>query len=106
MCWIWLILAGIAEVGWACAMKYSAGLTAAMPTAVTLVCYLASALFLAFALKELPLSAAYAMWTGFGIIGTAVAGVVLFNEKLTASHLVCLTFIVMGIAGLKLLTEK
>lgn len=106
MCWIWLILAGIAEVSWACAMKYSDGLTAVMPTAVTLVCYLASALFLAFALKELPLSAAYAMWTGFGVIGTAVAGSMLFNEKLTLSHLICLALIIAGITGLKLLTEK
>ena len=49
MCWIWLLLAGIFEVGWACAMKYSDGLTAVIPTAITIISYLASAVFLAFA---------------------------------------------------------
>ncbi len=106
MCWIWLLLAGIFEVGWACAMKYSDGLTAVIPTAITIISYLASAVFLAFALKQMPLGTAYAMWTGFGIIGTAVAGAVMFNKKLTVFHHICLVFIIVGITGLKLLSEK
>ena len=65
--------------------------------------YAASAVFLALALRKLPLGTAYAMWTGMGIVGTAVLGVLLFQEKLSLPQLVCVLLIVIGIAGLKLL---
>ena len=72
MKWLLLVLAGILEVTWAVAMKYSEGFTRLVPSVITAVGYLASALFLSFALKELPLGTAYAMWTGFGIVGTTI----------------------------------
>lgn len=58
------------------------------------------------ALKQLPLGTAYAMWTGFGIVGTSILGIFLFNEKLSAAQVICLILIVIGIAGLKLLGAK
>ena len=106
MQWIMLVLAGIFEVTWACAMKYSDGFTEIMPTVITAVGYIASAVFLAVALKDLPLGTAYAMWTGFGIVGTSVLGVFLFQEKLTLPQIVCILLIVTGIVGLKLLGKK
>lgn len=69
MQWFMLILAGIFEVTWACAMKFSNGFTMLVPSIITVVGYFASTLFLAIALKQLPLGTAYAMWTGFGIVG-------------------------------------
>ncbi len=104
MHWMMLILAGIFEVAWAIAMKYSEGFTVVVPTIVTAVGYIASALFLSMALKHLPLGTAYAMWTGFGIIGTSVLGVFLFQEKLSLPQVICVIMIVAGIAGLKLLS--
>jgi quaternary ammonium compound-resistance protein SugE len=68
MKWIMLVLAGVLEVTWACAMKFSDGFTQLVPSIITAVGYIASALFLSLALKELPLGTAYAMWTGFGIV--------------------------------------
>ena len=65
MKWVLLALAGILEITWACAMKYSQGFTQVVPSIITAVSYIASAVFLSLALKELPLGAAYAMWTGF-----------------------------------------
>ena len=61
MQWIMLILAGVFEVTWACAMKYSNGFTVLLPSVITVVGYIASAVFLALALKHLPLGTAYAM---------------------------------------------
>ncbi len=106
MQWIMLILAGVFEVTWACAMKYSNGFTVIIPTVITIIGYLASAVFLALALKRLPLGTAYAMWTGFGIIGTTVLGVLLFNEKLSVPQVGCVILIVIGIVGLKLLSKE
>ena len=106
MQWIMLILAGVFEVTWACAMKYSNGFTVLLPSVITVVGYIASAVFLALALKHLPLGTAYAMWTGFGIVGTSVLGIFLFNEKLSVPQIVCVVLIVIGIAGLKLLSKE
>ena len=107
MKWIYLICAGVFEVGWAVAMNYSDGFSKVIPSIITAIGYLLSALFLSFALKELPLSTTYAMWTGFGIVGTTILGVILFNEKLTLPQCICLIMIVVGVVGLKLLgTEK
>ncbi len=91
---------------WACAMKYSNGFTVLLPSLITVAGYIASAVFLAMALKHLPLGTAYAMWTGFGIVGTSVLGILLFNEKLTVPQIVCIILIVAGIAGLKLLSRE
>ncbi len=57
MKWIMLVLAGVLEVTWACAMKFSDGFTQLVPSIITAVGYIASALFLSLALKELPLRA-------------------------------------------------
>jgi len=106
MHWIFLILAGILEVTWAVAMKYSNGFTVILPSVITAVGYIASAVFLALALKHLPLGTAYAMWTGFGIIGTSVLGVILFHDKLSVPQIICICLIILGIAGLKLLSKE
>ena len=106
MQWLMLILAGVFEITWACAMKYSNGFTVIVPSVITIIGYIASAVFLALALRNLPLGTAYAMWTGFGIIGTSVLGVFMFNEKLSAPQIICVILIVIGIAGLKLLSKE
>ena len=106
MKWIMLALAGIFEVTWAVAMKFSDGFRLLLPSAVTVLGYIASAVFLARALKELPLGTAYAMWTGFGIVGTTLLGALLFWEKLSLPQLLCVCLIVLGIVGLKLLPAQ
>ena len=106
MQWIMLLLAGIFEVGWAIAMKYSNGFTVPLPSVITVVGYIMSAVFLSMALKHLPLGTAYAMWTGFGIIGTSILGIFLFHEKLTFPQIVCIVLIVIGIVGLKILGKE
>ncbi len=105
MHWIFLLIAGVLEVTWAVGMKYSEGFTVALPSVVTAVTYIGSAVFLAMALKNLPLGTAYAMWTGFGIAGTSILGVLLFNETLNLMQVLCILMIVGGIVGLKLLSN-
>ncbi|MBR3394934.1 MAG: multidrug efflux SMR transporter [Firmicutes bacterium] len=103
MQWIMLLIAGSLEITWAVAMKYSEGFSKLGPSALTAVTYILSAVFLALALKKLPLGTAYAMWTGMGIIGTSLLGVLLFKETLSFPQVVCILLIAGGIAGLKIL---
>ena len=101
--WTYLLLAAAFEISWAVAMKYAEGFTKLVPSLITAAGYILSAVFLALALRKLPLGTAYAMWTGLGIVGTTVLGALLFRETLSAPQVVCVILIAAGIAGLKLL---
>ena len=106
MSWMYLLIAGIFEIAWAVAMKYSNGFSVLVPSIITAVTYILSAVFLAFALKNLPLGVAYVMWVGFGIIGTAILGVLLFHEKLTLLQILSIILIIIGVIGLKLFARQ
>ena len=101
--WLMLAMAGVFEVVWACTMKYSDGFSKLVPSIVTVIGFLLSAIFLSLAVKKLPLGTAYAIWTGFGTLGTCVLGVYLFQEHFSIPKAVCVLLILMGVVGLKLL---
>lgn len=103
--WGVLLLAGICEVAWAIGLKYAEGFSRPWPSAATVAAMVASVLLLAWALKTLPVGAAYAVWTGVGAVGTALLGMLLFDESREIARLVCIGLIVAGILGLKLIGE-
>lgn len=102
MPWLILILAGVCEIGWAIGLKYTAGFTRLWPSVFTAVSMVASVVLLGIAMKSLPVGTSYAVWTGIGIVGTAILGTVLLHEALTAGQWFCIALILGGIAGLKL----
>lgn len=101
MAWGILLLAGLFEIVWAIGLKYSNGLTRLWPTVGTAVALIASMGLLALALRTLPLGTAYAVWTGIGTLGTAILGIALLGEPVSASRLLCIALIIGGIVGLK-----
>lgn len=103
--WIILFVAGILEIGWAIGLKYTHGFSRLMPSILTVICMVVSMVMLAMAVKHLPVGTGYAVWTGIGAVGTAVLGIVLFNEPATAMRLASIGLIVIGILGLKLAGE-
>jgi quaternary ammonium compound-resistance protein SugE len=105
MAWIMLGLAGLCEVGFTTAMKYADGFSKLVPSLIFAVLYVASAILLAQAVKTLPLGTAYAVWTGIGAVGTAIIGIVLFGDPATAMRLFFLALIVVGIVGLKFVSN-
>lgn len=104
MAWIYLVVAGLFEIGWAIGLKYTDGFTRIVPSALTIGAMIVSVLLLGLALRELPVGTGYAVWTGIGTVGTAILGIVLFAEPATAMRLGCIALIVAGIAGLKFAT--
>lgn len=104
MAWLILFAAGLFEVGWAVGLKYTDGFTRLAPTLLTVACMAVSLGLLGIALRSLPLGTAYAVWTGVGTVGTAIAGIILFAEPAEAMRLACIGLIVAGIIGLKLVT--
>jgi quaternary ammonium compound-resistance protein SugE len=103
MAWIYLVVAGLFEIGWAIGLKYTDGFTRLTPSVLTGASMVISVLVLGLALRELPVGSAYAVWTGIGTVGTALLGMYLFGEPATVIRLVCIGLIVSGIAGLKFL---
>ena len=101
MAWIYLFLAGVTEVAWAIGLKQTDGWTRFWPSVITAILMVVSFVLLSLALRALPLGTAYAIWTGIGAVGTAIAGIVLFGEPRTAIRLGCIALILVGIVGLK-----
>ena len=99
--WWLLLLAGLLEIVWAVGLKYSDGFRKPGPTAITVLGMIASFYYLAQALKTLPVGTGYAVWTGIGAVGTAIVGIILFNESRELPRLLSIGLIVAGIVGLK-----
>jgi small multidrug resistance pump len=95
-----LSLAILAEVGATIALRVSDGFSKPMPSAIVVVGYGVSFWFLALALKDIPVSLTYAIWSGVGTALVAVAGVVAFGETMNVMKLASLAIIVLGVAGL------
>ena len=62
--------------------------------------------FLALSLRTIPVGAAYAIWAGVGTVLIVLVGVLLFGEKMTLLKAGLIAMIVVGAAGLMLLTEE
>jgi quaternary ammonium compound-resistance protein SugE len=106
MPWLHLIIAGLLEVAWAVGLKQTAGWTRLWPSLITVALMIASFFFLSLALRTLPIGTAYAIWTGIGAIGTALIGLLIFDEPRTTARLVCILLIVAGVVGLKLASSS
>lgn len=102
MAWFILIIAGLLEVCWAVGLKYTDGFRKPVPSVLVAVAIIASMALLGVALRTLPVGTAYAIWVGIGALGTAIAGILLFNEPVTLARLFCLVLLVAAIVGLKL----
>jgi quaternary ammonium compound-resistance protein SugE len=102
MPWTLLFFAGLFEVAWAIGLKYTDGFSKLVPSALTVAAMIASVVLLGLAMKQLPVGTAYAVWTGIGTVGTVILGIALMGDPATPLRLVCLSLIVLGIAGLKL----
>ncbi len=101
MAWVYLVLAGIFECGWAIGLKYADGWTKLVPSVLTVIAMATSFWLLSAAMKTIPVGTAYAVWTGIGTVGVAILGMVLFEESHDIMRIICLLLIVAGIAGLK-----
>ncbi len=104
MHWTALIFAGLLEILWAAGLKHSDGFTRLWPSVFTIVTMVLSFVLLAYAMRALPLGTAYAVWTGIGIVGTALVGIFYFSEGLDFWRVLFIVMILAGIVGLKLLS--
>lgn len=104
--WVYLIGAGILEIGWALGMKFSENFTKPVPTIATIILLIMSFALLQMAIRTIPLGTAYAIWTGIGAAGTAIISMILFKESADIARILCIMLIVAGVVGLKLVSPE
>src|SRR5689334_10757842 len=102
MSWIYLVAAGLLEVVWAYFMKQSEGFTRLVPTSITIVAMIASFSLLALAMRTLPLSTAYTVWTGIGAVGAFIIGTLLLGEPANTMRIAAAVLITAGLVLMKL----
>jgi len=101
--WIYLIAAGIFEIGWPLGLKLSQTTESRfLWIAFAAISMTISGYFLWLAQKSIPLGTAYAVWTGIGALGTFVVGVLMFKDPASFARLASVLMIAGGIIGLKL----
>ncbi len=106
MSWVYLIIAGIFEFGWAVGLKYTNGFARLWPSIGTVALMILSFFLLSLALRTIPVGTGYSIWTGIGAAGTAIFGIVFFGESREIGRIVCVFLIISGIIGLKIFTKE
>jgi small multidrug resistance pump len=100
--WILLYGAIVLEVAGTTCMKLSRGFSVLIPSVLTFAFYWASLAALTIAVKTVPISSAYAIWSGLGTTLTAIIGVVHFNDPINTIKIVSLGLVILGVIGLNL----
>lgn len=101
MAWLFLIIAGVFEVGFTTCMKLSEGMTKLPFVASFAVFAILSFFCLNKSLVGIPMGTAYAVWTGIGAFGTAIIGIIFFSEPADWLRILMLTTLIGSVIGLK-----
>lgn len=107
MAWIYLFIAGIFEWGWPVGLKL--GWTDEGPhygwISFAIISMIVSGILLLVAQRSIPIGTAYAIWTGIGAVGTFLIGILFFGDSAAILRFFFVGLIVVGILGLKLVSN-
>lgn len=102
--WLFLLLAGLFEIGFTTSMKLSEGFSRGVFSGLFVLCAIFSFGCLSLATRTIPLGTAYAVWTGIGAAGTAFVGMVFFGDPTQLARVFFLCLIIAGVIGMKLVS--
>jgi len=103
MSWLYLILAGLFEIGWPIGLKVAQQESTRLQGIAIALCFmLISGYFLWLAQKHIPLGTAYAVWTGIGTAGTFLVGIALYQDPTSLLRFAGVVLIITGCIALKL----
>jgi quaternary ammonium compound-resistance protein SugE len=104
MAWLYLVGAGVLEIGWPIGLKLGWTENGARPLflGLAIFCIIASGALLMMAQRTIPMGTAYAVWTGIGAVGAFTVGILAFGDSASTMRIISIALIVAGIVGLKL----
>ena len=105
MGWLYLILSVVFEIGWASSLKFTAGYSRFWPSVINALLGICGTVTLAKAIKSIPIAIAYPVWTGISLVGVVILGMFAFGESLGIWHYFFIVLIILGAAGLKIITN-
>jgi len=100
--WLLILISGLLEIAFSVSMKLSDSYTRLVPSVVSVLAAILSVWLMSLTLRVLPVGTAYAVWAGIGAAGTAVAGMLFFQEPASLARISCIGLVVAGIVGLQL----
>jgi quaternary ammonium compound-resistance protein SugE len=106
MAWIYLVIAGLFEVGFTTSLKLSNNFSNRLWSVLFFICISLSFYFLNRAIQIIPIGTAYAVWTGIGAVGTVIMGIIFFREPSDFWRLFFIFLLIGSIAGLKLVSSQ
>ncbi|QLB13819.1 quaternary ammonium compound-resistance protein SugE [Bisgaardia hudsonensis] len=106
MAWIYLIIAGLLEIGWPIGLKIAGNIeTRIIGTVIAITCITGSGIALWIAQKSIPMGTAYAVWTGIGAAGAFIVGILFYNDAITFWRTIGVLMIIAGVITLKLASQ-
>ena len=105
MAWMYLVVAGLFEVGFTTSLKLSNNFSNSKWTVAFFISISLSFHFLNMAIQKIPLGTAYAVWTGIGAVGTALVGIYFFEEPAYFWRVFFICLLIGSIVGLKLVSH-
>ncbi|WP_024598812.1 DMT family transporter [Pseudoalteromonas sp. TAE56] len=103
MAWMYLIIAGLLEIGWPIGLKISQNPETRWQGIVIAVAFLvASGFMLWLAQKQISMGTSYAVWTGIGAAGTFLVGILFYNDAATFGRIAGVLMIISGVITLKI----
>jgi multidrug transporter EmrE-like cation transporter len=100
--YLFLAIAIISELFGTSMLKASEGFTKIFPSIAVVFCFVVAFYSLSLSLQQIPLSIAYAIWSGVGTAITAVIGIVIWKENISLLQVVGILFIIAGVVILNL----
>jgi len=104
MAWIFLLTAGLFEMTGVLMINQVHKQRNWKSIAGLIGSFTASFLFLALAMKTLPMGTAYAVWTGIGAAGGAVLGMIFYGEPRTGLRILFISMVLGAAVGLKFIS--
>jgi small multidrug resistance pump len=105
MVWLYLSIAILAEVMATTALKLCEGFTKFIPSLLVVMGYAGAFYFLSRVLNQIPISVAYAIWSGAGVALVGLVGWIWFGQKLDIAALVGMGLIVCGVIIINLFSK-
>lgn len=102
MNWVYLLLAGLFEIGWTIGLKRMENHKNILWTAIFYISIITSFYFLQLALKTIPIGTAYSIYTSIGALGTVIIGMIFFKEPVTIIRISFVLLILISVIGLKI----
>lgn len=103
MSWLLLLLAALAETAFVLEMKLSDGFTKLGHSIASVLIMILGVYLLSIVVRRIPVATAYAIWTGLGVIGTVLIEHFAFAQPFSIGRMICITLILAGVVGLKIL---